>query len=157
MPFKFPSVEFCEEYKKRINESEEYAKAAATWEGDLMLIIEGEGDLMDEGDFFILYLDLWHGECRDVNFMIQEDEKPDVAFKIRGSESTWRKVTEEGANTINLLMSGELTAEGDMNKLMRSAKPAMLLSKIQQSIDIEYVTREEGEALREQIKKERGL
>lgn len=153
---KFPSFEYCEIYKKKINESEEYAKAAAEWEGDLMFIIEGEGDLLEEGDRFILYLDLWHGKCRDIQLMLDEDEKPDVAFKIRGSESVWRSISEEGTNAINLIMTNQLTAEGDMNKLMRATKPSMLLTKIQQTIDLEYLTPEEAEELRAEVEEKRG-
>lgn len=156
MPFKFPSFEYIEEFKKRINESEKYAKAAETWEGDLMFIIEGEGDLMDEGDKFILYLDLWHGKCRDIKLMLDEDEKPDVAFKIRGAESIWRSISEEGANAINMIMTNQLQAEGDMNKLMRSTKPAMVLTEIQTGIELEYLSREEAEELRAEIEKQRG-
>ena len=153
---KFPSFEYCELYKKLINESEEYEKAAAEWEGDLMFIIEGEGDLLEEGEKFILYLDLWHGKCRDVKLMLDEDEKPDVAFKIRGGESVWRSIGEEGANAINLIMTNQLTAEGDMNKLMRSTKPAIILGKIQQSMDVEYLTPEEADELRAEVEKRRG-
>ncbi|MHA1298840.1 MAG: SCP2 sterol-binding domain-containing protein [Candidatus Helarchaeota archaeon] len=154
MPIKFPSIEYVEEFKKRINESEEYAKAAATWEGDLMFIIEGEGDLMDEGDKFILYLDLWHGKCRDLKLMLDEDEKPDVSFKIRGPESVWRSISEEGTNAINMIMTNQLQAEGDMNKLMRATKPAMVLTKIQTGIELEYLTREEADKLRAELEKQ---
>jgi putative sterol carrier protein len=152
---KFPSFEYCEIYKKKINESEEYAKAAAEWEGDLMFIIEGEGDLLEDGEKFILYLDLWHGKCRDVKLMLEEDEKPDVAFKIRGGESVWRKISDEGANAINLIMTNELQAEGDMNKLMRATKPALLLAKIQISIGVDYLTPEEADELRAEIEKQK--
>ncbi|MHA1378254.1 MAG: SCP2 sterol-binding domain-containing protein [Candidatus Helarchaeota archaeon] len=153
MPIKFPSIEYVEEFKKRINESEKYAKAAATWEGDLMFIIEGEGDLMDEGDKFILYLDLWHGKCRDLKLMLDEDEKPDVSFKIRGPESVWRSISEEGANAINMIMTNQLQAEGDMNKLMRATKPAIVLTEIQTGIELEYLTREEADKLRAELEK----
>ena len=151
---KFPSIEYCEQYMNKINESEEYEKAAKDWEGDMMYIIEGEGDQLEEGDFFILYLDLWHGKCRDLRLMLKEEEKPDVAFKIRGKESVWRNIMEEGQDAIKLIMANELSVEGDMSKIMRATKAAFVLTKLAREFELDYLTPEEADELRKKIAEE---
>ena len=55
MAYKFPSAEWTEQLHEQVNSSDAYASAAKTWEGDLLLVIDGGG---------AIYLDLWHGACR---------------------------------------------------------------------------------------------
>jgi hypothetical protein len=40
----FPSDDWLETYRRRINESAEYRDAAATWEGDVAFLLEAEPD-----------------------------------------------------------------------------------------------------------------
>ncbi len=39
MAFKYPSEEWLKELESRLNASESYAQAAATWEGDCIFVI----------------------------------------------------------------------------------------------------------------------
>ena len=55
----FATDEWIKALMAELNQSEGYAKAARKWEGDFYFIVEGEGE-----DTY-LYMDLWHGECRD--------------------------------------------------------------------------------------------
>ena len=122
---KFPSKEWCETYQKLLNESEEYEAAATEWEGDMMYIIEGEGEDLPADEKVMLYLDLWHGKCREAGVVFDEGEKPDVAFKVRGPESVWKIINEGKEDPIKLIMTQRLSVEGDMNKIMRAGKAAL--------------------------------
>ncbi len=57
MAYKFPSQAWADQFLLAVNRNDAYASAAKTWEGDLYLVIEEGG---------VLYLDLWHGKCREV-------------------------------------------------------------------------------------------
>jgi putative sterol carrier protein len=61
MAYVFPSDEWIKALMVELNESEAYRKAAAKWEGDIYFIAEAGGGLAERT---VLYLDLWHGECR---------------------------------------------------------------------------------------------
>ena len=47
MAIKFPSEEWIKELSARLNSSETYAQAAATWEGDTTFVILPDADYPD--------------------------------------------------------------------------------------------------------------
>jgi hypothetical protein len=52
----FPSAEYVEAIKEKLNTDERYAKIAQNWEGDMRLILEPDGSLHET---MWLYLDLF--------------------------------------------------------------------------------------------------
>ena len=73
---KFPSQEWIEVFREKVNASEAYAAAAQDWEGDFLFVVQPEGDLPEEATF---YVDLWHGKCRDAR-MLAPGEATKAAF-----------------------------------------------------------------------------
>jgi putative sterol carrier protein len=55
-----------------INKSEAYAEAAKTWEGDFYFVVEPSGTREEP---VILYIDLWHGKCREA-FEVADESTP---------------------------------------------------------------------------------
>jgi putative sterol carrier protein len=72
MAYKFPSQEWVVQFVEEINRSEAYADAATTWEGDVLIVVEGQGGA---------YLDLWHGKCRNMEFLDDPTQK-DAEFTL---------------------------------------------------------------------------
>ena len=139
----FPSQEYCDIFKKKLNENPAYKKAAETWEGDMMYVIEGEDEDLPAGENVIIYMDLWHGECRDATILFEETEKPDCEYKVRGPESTWKKVNSGEAEPIQLIMTQQLKVEGDLNKIMKATKAALILAQTAGSIGMDYIPQDE--------------
>ena len=60
MAIPFMSGEWAEALKDAINANDAFKEAAVTWEGDFYFIAE-----MKDGSKSTVYIDLWHGACRD--------------------------------------------------------------------------------------------
>ncbi len=62
MAFSFPSDEWVKAAMEQVNDSSDYAEAAANWEGDIAFVVTAvPGDRKE----VVLYMDLWHGKCRE--------------------------------------------------------------------------------------------
>jgi len=118
--YKLGSAEWLAAFKEAINGSEAYADAAKTWEGDFYFIIDPGGAIENE---VIMYVDLWHGKCRDA-FPVAERTSKDPAFVINGPESVWRKVIEKKLDPIQGLMTRQIKLKGDMVKIMKAVRAA---------------------------------
>ena len=68
--YSFPSDEWIKAMMQDLNSSQSYKEAAKNWEGDFYFIIGPGGTLKDT---VILYMDLWHGECRNA-FMLEKQD-----------------------------------------------------------------------------------
>ena len=87
----FPSQEWLTEYVDLINGSKEYEEAASSWEGDLSYVFEREPDKKVPDDVWV-WIDLWHGKCRDAKFGVaQEDCRQCLNGARLHSESRWRR------------------------------------------------------------------
>jgi putative sterol carrier protein len=84
-----------------------------------------------------LYLDLWHGQCREAHVVIgADDKKPE--FIIAGSVDTYRQVFSKKLDPIQALMTRRLKLQGDMGKIMRAVKAALDLVNCGASVDTTY-------------------
>lgn len=120
MAYRFPSDEWIKALMVELNKSETYRKAAKTWEGDFYFIATAEGGLAEQ---VVLYMDLWHGECRSAAAVADENEK-NPEFRIWAPVGTWKKVIEKKLDPIQGLMTGQLKLRGNMMKIMRAPKAA---------------------------------
>jgi putative sterol carrier protein len=113
----YGSQEWLDAYRSRINESESYRKAAATWEGDLALVIEAEPS-SGWNETQAGLLDLMHGECRDAR-VVDEATAATAKFAIRAPYSRWKQVVRKELDPIMGIMQGKLRLRGDMGVMMR--------------------------------------
>lgn len=102
-----------------LNASPAYQKAAEKWEGDFFFIIE-PGGALDKP--VTLYMDLWHGECRDAYEVNGSGLKP--VFKLSGPVSTWKKVMTKKLDPIQAMMTGQLRLVGNMAMVMKNVRAA---------------------------------
>jgi putative sterol carrier protein len=70
-----------------------------------------------------MYLDLWHGKCRDA-FVVPDRAAKNPAFVINAPESVWRKVIDKKLDPIQGMMTRQLKLKGDMVKIMKAVKAA---------------------------------
>jgi len=119
----FATQEWVEALMEQINQSDAYRSAARTWEGDFYFIVEA-GDVVEEE--VIMYVDLWHGDCRDARIVDSADAK-DPEFRIRAPLSSWKLVIGKQLDPIQALMTRRLSLQGNMMKVMRAVKAAQEL------------------------------
>jgi putative sterol carrier protein len=121
----FPSPEWVSALKSAINTHQGYREAAKQWEGDFWFIVEPD-DPKSVLPPTLIYLDLWHGECREAHIAQSEDEhRPE--FRIWATRKNWLKVLNREVDPIRALMTNTLKLKGNMAKVMRNVKAAQEL------------------------------
>jgi len=134
MTLEFGTSEWVSALKDAINSHEGYARAAHDWEGDFYFVINKSPGFTDEVH---LYLDLWHGACRDAFRATSESEK-DPAFVLAAPAPVWQRVLEGKLDPIRGLMSRQLKLKGNMMKIMKSPKAATELVAAAMTVDTSW-------------------
>jgi len=136
MNIPFPSDEWVKALMVKINESEAYRSAAKTWEGDFYFIVEPGGSLKER---VILYMDLWHGECREA-FGAPDESAKNPESRISAPLSAWKQVITKQLDPIQAMMTRRLKLKGNMMKIMRAVKAAQELVNCCTQVPTEFPT-----------------
>ncbi len=113
----FPSAEWMQAIKDKLNTDEKYAQIAHKWEGDVRLIIEPDAKSLNETMW--LYFDLWHGKCRDAYIEDQTSIKT-PAFILKAPYGNFVKVLSGEVSPMQAMMTRMLTVRGSMSVFMRN-------------------------------------
>ena len=132
----FPSQEWVKQLENELNTSEAYADAAKNWEGDFYFVISPDKDNPTQETTY-LYMDLWHGKCRDA-YLVQDKDQKQPAFVMSGPYSKWRRVVTAQLDPIQGLMTGQLKLKGNMVMVMKNVKAAQEMVKACTRIDAEF-------------------
>ena len=116
----FPSDEWIKALMVELNQSDGYRVAATKWEGDFYFVINAGPGVPED---VYLYMDLWHGKCRDAYHALDPGAKS-PEFVIRAPVRSWRKVIEKQVDPIRALMTRQLKLTGTMTKIMKYPKAA---------------------------------
>ncbi len=132
----FPSEEWVLALKDQLNTSPAYAEAAKNWEGDFYFVIEPDkGAPLTEPAY--LYMDLWHGVCREA-FVAKDKSEKNPAFIMSGPYSKWKRVVTAKLDPLQALMTGQLKLKGNMVMVMKNVKAAQEIVKACTRIDAEF-------------------
>jgi putative sterol carrier protein len=134
MPIPFPSDAWIKAMMQDLNESAAYLEAAKNWEGDFYFVVEPGGSLDHAA---ILYMDLFHGKCRDAYEVTDPEAKPPV-FRLSGPVATWKKVMTKKLDPMQAMMTGQLKLTGNMATVMRNVRAAKELVESCTRIDTEF-------------------
>lgn len=134
MAIRFPSEAWIKAAMAEVNESKSYQEAAKNWEGDLVFVITAIPDNPNE---VLLYMDLWHGQCRDA-FQVVDPEKQSSEFVITAPLPVWRKVLEGKLDPIRGIVSRQLKMKGNMMKVLKSPKAAVELVNACTKVETEW-------------------
>jgi|SRR5438309_383583 len=130
------SDEWAKAYKDEINKSPVYKQAAATWEGSVGLVVEAE----PENNFpqtTGVFLDLWHGEARDVK-IVSEADAENAQFVIRGPYSRWKQVAKKELDATKAMMQGKLKLKGDLPTIVRYTKASQEMTECTTRVPVIY-------------------
>ena len=131
---KFPSQEWIEQFKEKVNQNAAYEDAAKSWEGDFIFLVEPDGALTAP---VALYMDLFHGKCRDAKMLATPDEKA-AAYTYQGPYSNWKKLINKEIDPIQGMMTGKFKLKGNMMKIMRYTRAAKELINTASTIPTEF-------------------
>ena len=107
-----------------LQSSVEYRNAARTWEGALILTV---------GDVVRLYLDLHHGDCREIREAASEDE---CRFELAAPREIWLDLLKNGKDPLYLVMRGKLQlVQGFKAQLLPYSKAAKLMLAAAQDLE----------------------
>ena len=132
--YEFGSDEWLKTLQEAINSSQAYAQAAKTWEGDFYFIVDPGGPIDEE---IVMYMDLWHGECREA-YVVADRQEKDADFVINAPESVRRTVVGKKLDPIQGLMTRQLKLKGDMVKIMKAVKAAKELVECTTKVPTKY-------------------
>jgi putative sterol carrier protein len=113
----FLSEEWVKRFKEEVQKSPSYKEAAKTWEGDLTLVLQADPQVGIEADLH-LYMDLWHGDCRDMR-LVSKEEGEKAQFVITGSYDRWKQVAKGELEPVKGMMQGKLKLKGDLPYIVR--------------------------------------
>jgi putative sterol carrier protein len=112
----FPSAEWLSLFQQKLNTDSHYAQVAKAWEGDMYFVIEPGGNLTQT---VIMYLDLWHGQCRAVE-VVDEISKYSPAFTLRAAYPNFAAVLGGKLDPMQAMLTRKLDVKGNMGVMMRS-------------------------------------
>jgi putative sterol carrier protein len=113
---KFPTPEWLSALKDKLNTDKTYAHTARNWEGDMKFVVEPEGALNSPITF---YLDLWHGECRDVSVVPDGVEKSS-AFTLKAPYGNFAKIMRGEIDPIRAMLTRKVLVQGNMVTITRN-------------------------------------
>ena len=112
----FPSLEWLNELDVKLNTDTRYADIAKNWEGDMIILIEPEGNLKEKQ---IYYIDLWHGKCRGVADLKDVTEKK-AAFVLKATYENIKRIMTGKLDPMQAMLTRKLLVQGNMAVMMRS-------------------------------------
>ncbi|MCP4427669.1 MAG: hypothetical protein GY803_24560 [Chloroflexi bacterium] len=134
MGIQFATDEWVKALMGKLNASDAYGKAAKNWEGDFYFVVDaGEG----LAESVYMYMDLWHGECRDA-YKVDDPGEKSPAFVMTAPVSVWRQVFEKKMDPIRGMMSGKLKLQGNKMKVLKAPKAAIEMVNCCMQIDTTY-------------------
>jgi putative sterol carrier protein len=131
----FPSAEYIQALKDKLNSDERYSKIAQNWEGDMRLIVEPEGSLRET---LWLYFDLWHGKCRDAYIEDQSSTKK-PAFILNAPYGNFIKLLSGEIGPMQALMTRKLGVQGSMAYMMRNVPTVLDFVRCCQEITSSWI------------------
>lgn len=136
MSAQFPSTEWLQGLKEKLNTDEKYAKVAKKWEGDLFFFIEPEGNLKEQITF---YLDLWHGTCRSIEFMPDPEKYPQPVFTLNANYLNITAILSGKLDPMTAMMTNKLKVKGSLGYMMRNVPTVLDFVRCAQEVTIDIL------------------
>ena len=117
---KFPSAEWAEEFRVRLNANAAYREAARAWEGDILLLVRpADANAPAPG----ILLGLAHGECSAATF--HPDARAVASeFVYEGTAENWRRLVRRETDPVKAILDGTFKVRGNLAKMMRFTRAA---------------------------------
>jgi putative sterol carrier protein len=114
---RFPSSQWLNALCDKLNSDGRYNEVAKNWEGDLVFDIQPSGNL---DHALRMYLDLWHGRCRQVEFAPLAGRHPTPRFVLRAPYDNFTSILLGKLDPMTAMMTSRLKVEGSLGYMMRN-------------------------------------
>jgi putative sterol carrier protein len=123
MAIVFGTQEWADAMKQSIAKSQPYKEAAKNWEGDMYIIVEPDASYKHKN---IIYIDLWHGECREA-LAVEDEAAKNPKYRIFGPFTAMKAILDKRVDPVQSMMTGKIKVKGDMAQIMRMPRSAVAL------------------------------
>lgn len=135
----YPSQEWCDEWKKAINDDIRVAETGKNWgldfNGNWLFEITPGGGLEETAN---VYLEAEAGKCLDAR-MLGDPSEEDPGFVVTGSYADFKPVVKGEGDFLVAVVKGTFKIRGDMVKMMQYAKFIRAVSNSISSFESEYL------------------
>ena len=132
----FPSEEWLKGLEEKLNSDLKYNEIAKNWEGDMLVLIEPEGNLKERLTF---YLDLYHGTCRKIAYNPAADSYPNPTFTLSASYNNITAILTGKLNPMTAMMTTKLKVKGSMGYMMRNVPTVLDFVRCAQEVTKEIL------------------
>ncbi len=134
MPIPFPSDAWAKAFQDVLNSDADYARVAVHWEGDIVFLFEPEGAQTESK---AMYLDLWHGQCREARALADPAEKK-AAFVLAAPYSVFNRIVQGKLDAMQAMMTRQLKVTGSMVVMMKNVSTVLRFVKCTTLVDTEF-------------------
>ena len=114
---KFPTPEWLDALCRKLNGDGRYSHVARNWEGDIVFDISPGGPLQSP---IIMYIDLWHGECRSAQYNPAPAAHPAPRFTLRSEYRNFASILAGRLDPMTAMLTNRLRVEGSLGYMMRN-------------------------------------
>ena len=134
MAIPFPSDGWIKALKDVLNSDSDYAHIARQWEGDIMFLVEPDGAFPQP---VCMYMDLWHGECREARELSGPTEKK-AAFTLSAPLPVFMRIVQGKLDPVQAMMTRQLKVNGSMVYMMKNVPTILKFVKCTQKVESEF-------------------
>lgn len=131
MSVPFPSHAWVKALEEKLNTSAKYGDIAKNWEGDILFQIE-----FPDQSQKLLYLDLWHGKCRDAYEVT--GAAPAATFVLAAPLANLVKIIKGDLDPIQAMVTGKLKVKGSMIVMMKNVPTVLEFVNTARQVDTEF-------------------
>jgi putative sterol carrier protein len=86
----------------------------------------------------LIYLDLWHGSCRDA-YVVEAGEEKDAAFVLKAPYENFVRVLTGEMDPMTAMLTRKLKVTGSMSYMMRNVPTVLDFVRCAQEITTTYI------------------
>jgi putative sterol carrier protein len=131
----FPSEAWLDDFVNFLNTDENYARIAKNWEGDMNFVIQPGGHIVEEQT---IYLDLWHGKCRDAYFVRGETPHKIAAFTLQAPYPNYVRILKGEIDPMQAMLTRKLVVKGNMAYMLRNVPVVLDFVRCLREVTSEY-------------------
>ncbi len=130
---RFLSDKWLKECKSALSRSDEFAREARGFSGDLIFVFEGDDELPETKR---LFLSIERGSCREACFLNGEP-LPDADFRISAPYSLWVRMIKGEEDAFSAFTGRKVKVKGNLLRLMANTGAAAALLRALSEVPVD--------------------
>lgn len=140
MAYPFPSPAWVQALISILNSDNRYAEIARNWEGDLVFAVEPDDDGQSndpQAQVVRIYLDLWHGKCRD-GYMVEDGMAvaPPAKYVLSALRSNFLRILSGELDAMQAMLTRRLRVDGSMAYMLRNVPTVLDFVRCTKRVEI---------------------